>query len=306
MPPESTIRMEKAPAVQAASLKTNGTPRPADELSRQSRRVQELVDQVEALPDPAARALLQECLQSILVLHGQGLARVLEVVRDAGSDGQAVLDQLIHDGIVRGLLLIHGLHPVDLKIRLQEALAKVRPYMESHGGNVELLSLENDVARLRLQGTCKSCPSSAVTLELAVRHALEEACPDLMGFEVEGAVKTSAPSDPLQNGNSHPPSTWVFLDGLGEPGNCDVKAIEVEGIPLVICKLSKTLFAYRNMCPACGLAFQPGPLEAGLLKCPLGHRYDAQCAGAGVDKPDLHLHPFPLLVENGRVKVSVR
>jgi Fe-S cluster biogenesis protein NfuA len=77
------------------------------------------------------------------------------------------------------------LHPVDLATRLQEALEKVRPYLESHGGNVELLGLEDGFARLSLRGACKTCPSSSVTLELAVRKALEEACPDLLGFNVE-------------------------------------------------------------------------------------------------------------------------
>ena len=91
------------------------------------------------------------------------------------------------------LLLIHGLC---IRFRSRrgcvEALDKIRPYMESHGGNVELLSLEDDVARLRLQGHCKTCPSSAVTMELAIRGAIEEACPDLMGFEVEGVEQMTA------------------------------------------------------------------------------------------------------------------
>jgi len=65
--------------------------------------------------------------------------------------------------------------------------------MQSHGGNIELLSLENEVARVKLQGTCKSCPSSAVTLELAVRRAVEEACPDLLGFEVAAANGENPP-----------------------------------------------------------------------------------------------------------------
>ena len=83
------------------------------------------------------------------------------------------------------MLLIHGLHPLSLEARLRQALEQVSPYMHSHGGNVELISLEGDFARLRLNGNCKSCPSSRVTLELAVRKALEENCPDLAGFEVE-------------------------------------------------------------------------------------------------------------------------
>jgi Fe-S cluster biogenesis protein NfuA len=59
--------------------------------------------------------------------------------------------------------------------------------MQSHGGNVEVIELNGEFAKLRLIGACKTCPSSAMTLELAVRKALEEHCPDLAGFEVETA-----------------------------------------------------------------------------------------------------------------------
>ena len=154
------------------------------ELLESARKLQELVQQAESIRDPGARSLVRECLHSLLSFYGDGLARVLQVVQNCGEDGRKVFEQLVDDPVVRGLLLVHGLHPHDLPTRLRQALEKVRPYMESHGGNVELLSLENDVARLRLQGACKSCPSSAITMELALRKAIEEACPDLVGFEV--------------------------------------------------------------------------------------------------------------------------
>ncbi|MDB6123272.1 MAG: Nitrogen-fixing NifU domain protein [Pedosphaera sp.] len=293
-----------APAIHASPV--NSASRPADELKQQGRRVQELVEQIDAMPDPATRALMQDCLQSVLELHGQGLAQILHVVQDAGSDGQKVFDQLIHDSVVRGLLLIHGLHPVSLEARLHEALNKVRPYMKSHGGNVELISLENDMARLRLQGTCKSCPSSAVTMELAVRQAIEEACPDLMGFAVEGAGDQAAPGEVIRNGKLPPTPAWIVLDGIGQLDNWDVKTIEAGGVPLIICRVNEIFYVYRNVCPACGLSFKTGGFEKGLLRCSSGHRYEVQRAGHGLDNPDLHLDPFPLLVENGQVKVSVR
>ena len=93
------------------------------------------------------------------------------------------------------LLLIHDLHPVPLLERVQGALEQVRPYMESHGGNVELLSLERGVARISLRGSCSDCAASAVTLELAIKQALEQAAPDLEGLEVEGmtGAATSRP-----------------------------------------------------------------------------------------------------------------
>ena len=154
-------------------------------LNQQARELQTLIDRAQQLPDPAARAVFEQCLQSVLAFYGEGLARLLEVVSQSGEAGNVLVQRFAEDPAIAGLLLIHGLHPVDLNTRLQQALDKVRPYLESHGGNVELLSLENGVARLRLRGACKTCPSSSVTLELAVRRALEEACPDLLGFEVE-------------------------------------------------------------------------------------------------------------------------
>ena len=90
------------------------------------------------------------------------------------------------------LLLIHDLHPVPLEQRVQDALDSVRPYMESHGGNVELLSLEHGVARIHLRGSCSDCSASSVTLELAIKQALEEAAPDLEGLEVEGVAPQTA------------------------------------------------------------------------------------------------------------------
>jgi Fe-S cluster biogenesis protein NfuA len=183
MPPEANIA--EAPP-QFTECVTNEESR-APESGNMAKRLQELLEQIQSHPNPAARALLQDCLQSLLAFYGDGLARILRHVQDAGPTGEEILERLMHDHAVSGLLLIHGLHPVALEARLRGALEKVRPYMQSHGGNIELLGLENDVAQVKLQGTCKSCPSSGVTLELAVRRAVEEACPDLLGFEVVGA-----------------------------------------------------------------------------------------------------------------------
>ena len=148
----------------------------------QAQRIQDLIEHIEALPDANTRELMQECLQEMLALHGTGLERILKLV----STNANVRDVLINDDIVRGLLLIHGLHPVPLEARMHQALDKVLPYIHSHGGNVELVSLDDGIAKLRLQGTCKTCTASTITLELAVKGAIAKFCPDLLGMEVEG------------------------------------------------------------------------------------------------------------------------
>ena len=120
-------------------------------------------------------------------LYGEGLERIFDAIAEDGSE--ALRSRLVEDGVVASLMLIHDLYPVPLEERVQEALDSVRPYMESHGGNVELLGIEDGVARLRLEGSCNGCAASASTLELAVEEALQATAPDLEGIDVEGVVE---------------------------------------------------------------------------------------------------------------------
>src|SRR5204863_3837834 len=120
------------------------------------------------------------------------------VLADAGEPALPIRDALLDDGIVASLLLIHGLYPIPLEERVVQALDSVRPFLASHGGNVELISVDEGIVRLALQGSCNGCPSSAATLENALREAIEAAAPDVLGLEVEGVVgleeKTDGPA----------------------------------------------------------------------------------------------------------------
>ena len=137
-------------------------------------RLEELTAGLDAAGEELAGALME--------LYGEGLERIMEAVDD---DTRA---RLAEDGVVASLLLMHGLYPVPLEDRVREALDNVRPYMESHGGDVELLGIEDGVARIRLEGHCVGCAASASTLELGIRRALAATAPDLDGLEVEGVL----------------------------------------------------------------------------------------------------------------------
>lgn len=167
-------------------------------------RVQELLGSLDEIADPFAQQRVQELIGAVLELYGAGLDRILGVVADAGEPGLPIRDALLDDGIVASLLLIHGLYPVPLEERVVQALDSVRPFLASHGGNVELLSVEDGVARLQLQGSCNGCPSSAATLEHALREAIDAAAPDLLGLEVEGAVGLEDSKDDRPAGLSLP------------------------------------------------------------------------------------------------------
>jgi Fe-S cluster biogenesis protein NfuA/nitrite reductase/ring-hydroxylating ferredoxin subunit len=146
-------------------------------------RVQELQDRLDDCSDVAVRELADELVSAVVAMYGAGLERIF-----SSPEGERLASTLSEDPVVATLLLIHDLHPVPLEQRVAEALETVRPYMESHGGNVEFLGLEEGVARLHLRGSCSDCSASTVTLELAIKRALEEAAPDLVGLEVQGVA----------------------------------------------------------------------------------------------------------------------
>jgi len=151
-------------------------------------RVQELQAMLDSAGASASRDLAEELVSAVVQMYGIGLERIVGAMMDAGEQGERIAVGLTDDPLVATLLLIHDLHPVPLRDRVQAALDSVRPYMESHGGGVELLGLENGVARIFLRGSCSDCSASSVTLELAIKQALEEAAPDLEGLEVEGVA----------------------------------------------------------------------------------------------------------------------
>lgn len=158
-------------------------------------RVEDLLERLEGLPDPAARETATEAVQALLGLYGEGLGRIVEVI--AERDDGTLAEALTGDELVAHLLLLHGLHPVPVEERVRGALESVLPYLESHGGNVELLGVEEGVAHLRLEGSCSGCPSSAMTLELAIEDAIFKVAPDVEEVRAEGAVPPAAPASGL-------------------------------------------------------------------------------------------------------------
>ncbi len=157
-----------------------------DHLSECVERIDVLLSKVEALPDVALRQDVQEIVKCLLAYHGAAVARLLRVALHEYKDGGTPLASLlVQDELVESLLLLHGLHPADLETRVHAALERVRPLLQSHGGNVELVGIEEDVVCLRLQGNCHGCPSSAATVKSRIESAIYEAAPEVRSIEVE-------------------------------------------------------------------------------------------------------------------------
>jgi Fe-S cluster biogenesis protein NfuA/nitrite reductase/ring-hydroxylating ferredoxin subunit len=286
------------------------------QLTERVGRIETLLEEIESFEDPAARAKTAEMVQTLLELYGEGLGRIVESVGRLGSED--LKDELLGDELITHLLLLHGLHPVDLETRVLGALDEVRPYLESHGGNVQFLGIGEGVARVRLEGSCDGCPSSTMTLKLAIEEAVQRAAPELEGVEAEGVAEpppqptmafVAAPTmrkkkkeQPEENGTS----SWTTVGQVDLPGG-RMLAKEVSGEPVLFLKLAGNLYAYRDVCPGCGTSLEQGELRVADLTCSgCGRRYDARRAGRSLDDTStVHLEPVPLLVgEDGTVKVA--
>lgn len=171
-------------------------------------QLQTLLAELESFTDSTARAKMSRMVQSLMDFHGEGISRIVAQLQNDGATGQSTLERLAKDELVSSLFLLYGLHPLDLQTRVKSALDKVRPYLHSHGGNVELLGISpQGVVRLRMQGSCHGCPSSAATLQNSIEQAILETAPDVTEIAVEGVVPAAPVSPgfvPVERLTSHP------------------------------------------------------------------------------------------------------
>jgi Fe-S cluster biogenesis protein NfuA/nitrite reductase/ring-hydroxylating ferredoxin subunit len=269
-------------------------------LSDSVARVESLLGELETLADPVAREKATEAVQAIVEMYGEGLERILERV-----DGRALAD----DELVAHLLMLHDLHPVPVETRVREALDGVRPYLESHGGDVELLGVDADgVVRLRMHGSCHGCPSSTMTLKLAIEDAIQQAAPEVERIEAEGTSEPAPAQGLLQLEVSEAVrGDWATVGSLPELRASDTVLKEIAGASLLFAELGENLYAYRASCAGCTGSLEGAELREAELVCPeCGRRYDVRRAGRCIDEPQLSLEPVPLLTdEMGIAKVAL-
>jgi Fe-S cluster biogenesis protein NfuA len=160
----------------------------ARDLRAVGSRIEELLGRLRAAGDPGTADTAEEVVRLVVELYGAGLERTVELA------GPEVLERLVEDELVASPLVLPGLHPRDTETRVVEALDKVRPYLGSHAGGVELVGIDPEgVVHLRLEGSCDGCPSSTMTVKLAIERAIEEAAPEITRVEVENLTREREP-----------------------------------------------------------------------------------------------------------------
>lgn len=300
-----------------------------------TQQIQELLEEFESHPDPVLRQKVADLVRGILDLHGEALRRLLHSLEPAVPP-EEVIQALKEDPILYPVLQIHGLLPADedveLYARVERALDEVRPYMQSHAGEVELLDVRGGMVRLSLVGSCRGCASSLMTLRLGIERALKEHVPQIQGIEVEGTPEPgqghlpptvvrapkgysmSAPRrkesmnfvalDEFEASQLEQDRRW-FTVGPAEdfqPG--DRRVIEMKGVSILLVSVQGRVFAFENFCPAGEESLEDARLEGLLLVCS-GHGYHYNViTGQCPEDPQAKLHRLSVTVRDEMIQVA--
>lgn len=218
-------------------------------------------------PEEEVRRLAEDVLQAVDAIHREGLTRLA-----ARMDQQDLLGMAAREPAVAELLDLYDLLPLTEEMRVERALETVRPYIHSHGGQLELLGVAKGVVRVRLAGTCAGCSGSAMTLKRGVEAALRDNYPAFAAIEVLEPEPEPEPARPTFIGLGQiklasAPERPVFKDAAAVEDVVGMIAVEVDGVPVLLHDLGGEIYAFRQG----------------------GERRES----------------FPVAVEGGRVKVAI-
>ncbi|MDQ3587036.1 MAG: NifU family protein [Actinomycetota bacterium] len=216
--------------------------------------------------------------------------------------------------VAHALLSMYDLAPLDERIEVEEALDEIRPYIESHGGGLELLEVEDGVVHVRMSGACNGCAGSAITLRRGVEEILRER---YQGFK---EVVSHEPEGTEQNGNGAAAGpTLLQIEGLRKPvfeevakladlSPGEITAVEADGTSILLANVEGEAYAFRNVCPADGRSpLDGGRLAGTALVCPWHNcAYDARSGKRIDDQPEAPgLAVVPIAIRDGAIEIAV-
>lgn len=282
---------------------TQTLPPATNDLDAAAARVDAAAAAVAKLDEPA-RAAAVELQRAVEAFHKLGLTTIVRALK-ADPAGKQILFDLVDDPAVYALFVMHGIVRPDPLTQARKLIESVRPYMQSHGGDVELVDLSGDTAYVRLHGACNGCSMSAVTLRQGVEEVLIGNIPGLHRVEVlpnePGPAIIGLDTIRVRDRNEG----WLRGPRADELPPGAMRRLQTPQADVLLINLDNRISAYRNACAHQGLPLDGGlfDAESGTITCPWhGFCYDA-ASGECLTVPQAQLEAFPLRVEEGVIWV---
>lgn len=248
---------------------------------------------------------------SIEDLHKEALKRLIKALKDDPAAG-ARLREALGDPVIYGVLLYHGLVREPLEPRIEKALAAVRPMLESHGGNVELVAVKPpDTVEVRLLGSCHGCPASSQTLTEGIERSIREFCPEIVHINQVSRGKPEAESNgekklyfisPFASGMK---SNWRPACALDDIPELGIVERTINDRSVLLHKHGQVVSCLDNSCAHLGMPLEMGEVQDGVLTCPYhGFQYRLE-TGECLTAPEVQLKVHAVRVVGDQVEVRL-
>ena len=276
-----------------------------------TRHLDELVQEFEALPLPDVQEKVFDLLQTVDAIHREGLSRLICFLRD---HEQADLVEDAADPVIRTLLLLYDLLPADELTQVETALEAVRPYIHSHGGEVEVLEVMDGVVHLQLSGACQGCAGSAMTLKRGIEAALREGFPGFKGIQAHEPAPPSFQSMnviPLVQIRQEPQRqvrrpVFQAVVSLEDMSDGTMKAFDVDGMRVLVANVGGEIYAVRNTCPGSMAPLDLGSFSPPIVICPWHNEaYDIRTGKRADGQPGQGLAVLPVAIVGDSIQVAV-
>lgn len=284
-------------------------------LSEKTKTLETLVEEINRYEqiieqwDKNQQVVVTRLKEAVEELHKEGLTRIIRSVK---QESMPALRHAVEDEIVYGLLRYHQLikpPTPPLEQRIQQALETVRPGLQSHNGDVELVAIKlPDTVEVQLIGTCSNCPASTLTMKQGVEQAIKTYCPEITQVL---SVNNSPKINNNKEGHSSSPFAssqemgWVALATIDEIPNRGILPLEIEGLKLILTRQDEEVIGYRNSCNHLAMPLDTGEVENGILTC-LYHGFKYHLAtGECLTAPGMSLEVYPVKQSGDRVLVRV-
>lgn len=207
--------------------------------------------------------------------------------------------------VAQAVLAMYDLAPVDERTLAEEALDEVRPYVESHGGSVELLSVSRGSVHVRMSGACVGCAASSMTLRRGIERALRERLPSFEEVVAEeGEPLPGGEALPRVEGLRRPVFVPAGAVGAIAPG--ELRATDVEGVSVLLVNLDGEIYAFRNGCAVDGRPLDAGRLDGTVIVCPWHNcAYDARRGARADGGEGPGIAAVPIAIRDGSIEVAV-
>jgi Fe-S cluster biogenesis protein NfuA/nitrite reductase/ring-hydroxylating ferredoxin subunit len=256
--------------------------------------------------DETARAAVDAYRRAIEALHGEALRRLVRTLKTDPS-ALATMKQAVTDEVVYAVLRRHEILKASLSEQVEAALARVRPMLAAHGGDVELIKVAPPTIEVRFTGACDGCSASALTFHAGVKKAVEEACPQIteirqlkgLGSDGQGDTRFISPFALAAQ------SDWIPAGRLSQIPEGGVLATEIDGADVLLARQGSVVTCFANACAHLGFAIDGGDIDNGIITCPYhDFRYDL-VSGECLTAPEVRLQAHAVRVIGERVEIRL-